>query len=92
RHGKKILKGFREGDFERQDEKGKWIVISSDPKSKNHDPDWRKHVQAQASDLIELLAVHVFDASGQKILPDETEADGAEPGPDEKEKTLEGNS
>jgi hypothetical protein len=83
RHGKKILKGFREGDFEKRDDKGKWVKFSSDPKSKHYDPDWRKLLEAQASDLIELLAVHVFDASGQKITEDEQDEDSED---------LEGNS
>ena len=89
RHGKKILKGFRDGDVERMDEKGKWIEISSDPKSKNYDPDWKKFINAQAADLIELLAVHVFDASSQKLIPDE--ADETDSDSEEKEEDLEGN-
>lgn len=77
-HGAKILTGFREGDFEKQAD-GKWVPISSDPKSKHYDPDWKNIVCKQAPDLIETLAVHVFDASSQVVQPGpETEGEDTE--------------
>ncbi len=76
-HGQKILTGFREGDFEKQ-VKEKWVPLASDPKSKNYDPEWKNIVSEQAADLIETLAVHVFDASSQVLAPVEDEADADE--------------
>jgi hypothetical protein len=78
-HGKKILTGFREGDFEKEVD-GAWVPISSDPQSKNYDPDWKKIVAAQAPDLVELLAVHVFDAGSQVINPAPAETGGEDVG------------
>ena len=73
-HGKKILTGFREGDFERYID-GKWTFISSNPRSDHYDPSWKDLVAEQAPDLIETLAVHVFDASSQ-VIQQEVEDDG----------------
>lgn len=73
-HGLKILTGFREGDFEIFKD-GKAAPISSDPKSGHHDPDWKKHIKKQASDLVETLAFQVFDGSSQVIAPETDEED-----------------
>lgn len=73
-HGLKILKGFRDGDFAKI-ENGKQVPISSDPKSKNYDEDWKGLVEKQASDLIETLAVQVFDRSSQVVPPEDHEND-----------------
>jgi len=83
RHGKKILTGICDDSFEKQvgDD---WVPLSSDPKSKRFDPDWKKQVTAQAVDLIELLAVHVFDASSQvdSSPPDGEDGAGESDSPD----------
>lgn len=68
-HGKLILTGFGDGAFEKQ-VGGKWAPISSDPKSPHYDPEWKEFVCENAPDLIETLAVHVFDA-GNQVLPAE---------------------
>lgn len=78
-HGKKIMTGFRDGDFEKK-VGGEWVPISSDPQAKNYDPDWKKIVADQAADLIELLAVHVFDAGSQVINPAPAETGGEDVG------------
>ena len=59
--GLKILMGFREGDFERK-VGGKWVPMSSDgPASENYYPEWKEHIEKYASDLVEHLAMRVFD-------------------------------
>jgi len=68
--GARILKGFREGDFERPDGKGGWLPLASDPQSKHYAEDWKKQVQDLAPDVIESLAIRVFEASTQ-AAPDE---------------------
>ncbi len=68
--GVKILTGFNDGDFEKK--KGNdWVPISSDPNSPNHDSEWKKQVKEQAADLIETLAVYVFEASSMPVRPEE---------------------
>ena len=78
--GLEILTGFKEGDFEIKAKDGEWSPISSDPDSEHYYPDWKEHVRKYASDLIEHLAIRVFDIPVQ--TPDEDEE--VEPGePDE---------
>lgn len=69
--GFEILTGFRDGDFEIQTKGGEWEPISSDPDSKHHYPDWKGHVKKYASDLVEHLAIRVFDIPVQTPVPDE---------------------
>ena len=77
KYGAKILTGIREGDFEiKQD--GKWAPISSDPGSDNYAEDWNDQVLKYGADLIELLAIRVFDAPVQVAEEDEEDADQAE--------------
>lgn len=64
KHGLKVLTGIGEGSFEKQAGSG-WVPVSSDANSKYYDPEWKKLVSELAPDLVELLAVHVFDASTQ---------------------------
>ncbi len=59
--GAKILAGFRDGDFEIKGPDGKWMPIASDPKSEHFYEGWKAHVEQHASDLVELLAIRVFD-------------------------------
>ncbi len=77
--GAKILTGVGDGSFEKKVD-GSWVPISSDPKSPNRDPEWKEQVKKQAPDLIETLAVYVFDASSMPIAPEENteEADPEE--------------
>ena len=74
--GLEILKGFREGDFEIRGKDGKWVPISSDPGSEHYYPAWKEHVKKYSSDLIEHLAIRVFDIPVQ--TPDD-EIDEPEP-------------
>jgi len=65
-YGLKILTGFREGDFVR-DVLGAAAPYSSDRNSQNYLEEWKKELEAGASDLIMLLAAHVFDASAEIV-------------------------
>jgi len=56
--GLKIIKGFKEGAFSLPDTG----IISSDPAASNYDPQWKEHIKQYAADVLEMLAVHVFDA------------------------------
>ncbi len=73
KYGARILMGFREGDFEKPDGKGGYVIFSSDQNSKLFDPDWKKHVKKSANDLIEFLAMHVFEASAKKVAAEDPE-------------------
>lgn len=57
KYGLKILTGITEGDFE--DAAGN--PISSDPASEHYREDWADQVKEFASDLLELLAIHVYE-------------------------------
>ena len=71
--GTKILAGIREGDFEKK-MGSSYVPIASDTASKHYDADWRKHIEEHASDLIELLAAHVFDVPAEMADEDSLEA------------------
>lgn len=73
--GLAILEGFREGDFERKTGTG-WTPIASDPTSDHFFPEWKEHVEKYASDLIEHLAIRVFDIPVQ--TPEEQEDEEGE--------------
>ena len=77
KYGLAILTGIRDGDFEVK-KNGKWAPLSSDSGSEHYDPDWKSHVQRHASDLVELLAAQVFDASARisRNEDEEEEEDG----------------
>ena len=81
KYGAKVLTGIRDGDFEIK-QGDKWAPISSDPNSENYAADWKEQVQKYGADLIELLAIRVFDAPVQVAeaeeetdLPEEEDAD-----------------
>ena len=65
-YGLKILTGFREGDFVR-DALGAAVPYSSDKNSPHYLEEWKKELEAGASDLVMLLAAHVFDASAEIV-------------------------
>jgi hypothetical protein len=80
KYGAAILDGIREGDFEVK-KNGAYVAIASDPASPNFDPDWKNFVKNHAADLIEILAVHVFENAAQMVstvpvLDEETDAEG----------------
>jgi len=59
-HGRDILKGFRDGDFGIMKD-GQAVVVASDPKSPNYNPDWKELFCTHAADLVERLAIHAFE-------------------------------
>ena len=72
--GALILVGFRTGDFERLVD-GEYVPMASDPQDKEYFfPEWKEHIKKHAPDIIEALAIHVFDSS--------TEEDSEEGGPE----------
>jgi len=82
KYGLKILKGIREGDFEINGSDGTWIVISSDPQSEHYFAGWKEHVEKYASDIVELLAIRVFDVPVQAAVEEEEEegtGEGSDP-------------
>ena len=62
--GAMILTGFREGDFIFKKD-GVKVPMSADASSPNYYPDWKSHIQRKASDLLMILAAHVFDTSAE---------------------------
>jgi len=66
KYGLAILTGFRDGAFA----KGKDQPLSANPQSPNYDPAWKAPVKRYASDIVALLAVHVFEASVVTHTPD----------------------
>lgn len=69
KYGLKIFRGFKEGAFKKD---GK--LIASDPASVNYDPAWKTFVRTRAQDVLEFLAMHVFESSLISDTPDEEEA------------------
>lgn len=74
KYGADIMTGFRDGDFEVSVD-GVFKPISSDPNSPNYQPDWKDRVKGMAHDIIELLALRVFEASVAVGEPDEEDKD-----------------
>jgi len=79
KYGLKILEGFREGDFERKIG-AVWKPIASDKASENFIPEWKEHIEKYASDLVEHLALRVFDMPVQ--IPEEQDEDQTTEGED----------
>jgi len=82
KYGLKILEGIREGDFEVKGPDGTWVVISSDPKSEHYFAGWKEHVEKYASDIVELLAIRVFDVPVQAAPEEDAEEETGEEGSD----------
>jgi hypothetical protein len=60
--GPEILIGIKEGNLlKKKDEQ--WVSFSSDPSSPQYDLEWKSLIQKYASDLIEVLAAHVFEGA-----------------------------
>jgi len=72
KYGLRILGGFRDGDFEHKQGDG-WKPIASDSASDNYFPEWKEHIEKYASDLVEHLALRVFDMPVQ--VPEEQDED-----------------
>jgi len=76
KYGTAILLGFKDGDFEKEEGN----PLASDPKSPNYDPGWKTFVRQYAHDVIEMLAMHVFESSLISDVPDdEVEEKAADP-------------
>ena len=64
KYGMKVIAGFKTGDFERlQDDD--YVAMASDPSDPLYFEGWKDWVQANAADLVMLLAAHVFDAPAE---------------------------
>lgn len=72
KYGGGILMGIRDGDFEKKVDGG-YVPISSEAGSEHYDPEWKAHILTHAPDLIEMLAVHVFEASVEEEPDEELE-------------------
>ena len=70
--GLKILAGIREGDFIIKKD-GKDVPFASNPKSTNYDQNWKEIMMRHASDIIQLLAAHVFENPAETL---DDESDG----------------
>lgn len=74
--GQAILCGFKDGAFATDDG-----PLSSDPGSANYNPGWKEIVVKYAQDVIEMLAIHVFESSVVAAPPEEVEEKGEETDP-----------
>lgn len=70
KYGVRILLGVSDGSFET--EKG---PLSSDQKSPHYDPAWKSFLQKYAADVVEMLAIVVFESSVTSAAPEEPAAD-----------------
>lgn len=76
-NGKEILSGFRDGDFGEEINE-KVVMVSSNSGSPGYREDWKDWFSQHNADLVERLAIHVFEAS--------TDDDDSEDLPDGEEK------
>jgi len=89
--GAAILTGFRDGDFEIK-AGDQYAPIASDPTSRYFDPHWKEHVMQRAADIIEALAIHVFEASVEAAGDEaDGEADGEAAGDEAGDEDVEKN-
>jgi len=58
--GLEKITGIRDGDFERVNESGEWVPVSSDPKSEHYFEDWKGFLREFADDLVARFTLHVF--------------------------------
>lgn len=79
--GLKILSGIGEEQFGKEVD-GQLVPISSDPGSEHFDPMWKALIEAQAMDLVEALAMTVFEQSAMILPPQLVEEDGSDDEPD----------
>lgn len=81
--GKKILTGFKDGDFYKLDGEKK-VFFSSNPASPKYDSNWKELVGTYAIDLVEFLAQQVFEGNSRDadLFEDEENEAGADTGED----------
>lgn len=84
KYGAKILEGFRGGDFERM-EGAEYLPMASDPKSEHYFPEWKEHIKKFAPDIIEALAIHVFESSTETEDPVGGEVEDEERDPEDED-------
>ena len=90
--GKEIFRGFGEGEFgEKQPGQKKPVPVSSNPESEYYKKDWKPWFCKHHSDLIELLAIHVFDRPAEVDPMDDMTAEDDHDDDDEKEETVDPN-
>ena len=63
--GAEILLGFEDDDFGFKDADGKVKPLSSDPENKNNRADWKELIKEHAPELVEFLALRVFEGLRQ---------------------------
>ena len=68
--GLKILTGIREGDFIVKKE-GKNVSLISNSNADGYDPEWKQKMKTYASDIVELLAAHVFENPAEALETDD---------------------
>lgn len=69
--GLKILTGITDGEFAKEKNK----LISSNPGSPDYDPAWKTIIAKHASDVVAMLAQHVFEGA---LTREEPESEGDE--------------
>ena len=87
KYGKRICVGIRDGDFEIPDGNGTYVPLSSDPQSRHYKENWPDLIEQYASDLLELLAIHVFDAPAVIADADDDDADDDDDDDDDDEES-----
>lgn len=58
----KIIEGFKDGSFEKENGDGKFIAFSSDPGSPAYDPEWKELLVKGAGDILSLFAFEIFES------------------------------
>jgi len=66
KYGKLILTGIKDGDFVKI-ENGKEVSYSSNPQSPDYDSNWKELVCRYASDLVEFMALQIFEGNSRDI-------------------------
>jgi len=79
KYGAMIMTGFADGAFDIDGPDGKPLRLSSDPVSPYYAEGWKTIIQENAADIIEMLAVHAFEASIGMAVKDEPEEEEESP-------------
>jgi hypothetical protein len=58
----KIVEGFKDGSFEKENGDGGFIAFSSNPGSPGFDPEWKDLLVKGAGDILSLFAFEIFEA------------------------------
>jgi hypothetical protein len=71
--GARLITGYANGNFERPNNKGGWTPFDSDPRSPHYLPTWLEELQTQAPDVLESLAMRVFESPLSMAPAEETQ-------------------